>query len=149
MDATQHNTSGRARFWGIVSCMLFLLATLAGLDAVQSYWRSPGNEVTLVGGGSARLSGPMPKGIAKPQHLNAIWLGTAKISFVPEEDNGEATKGTNVWQATVHADKVQNVQTGALVIEDLQLATDTETGTVTKIQNTDLGSANKKFSTIT
>ena len=138
MDAIQQNLSGNARIFGIFSCVLFILAAFAGLDALQSYWRSPSNEVALVGGGSIHLSGPMPKGVTEPQHLNAIWLGTAKISFVPEKDNGEAISGKDLWQATLHAGKVQKVHSGALVIEDLQLGSDAETGTVTKKQNTDL-----------
>ena len=138
MDAIQQNESGSPRFWGIASCVLFLLATLAGLDALQSYWRTPHNAVSLVGGESVVISGPMPDTVTQPQYLHPIWLGTAKLSFtvVGESENAPSQQGT--WQATLHAGKVQHMQTGTLVVEDLLLGSDTETGTVTKIQNKDL-----------
>lgn len=136
MDATPQNLPGNPRAWGMVACVLFMLAAFAGLDALQSHWRTPNNEVALVGGGSVLISGPMPKKAVKPQYLEPIWLGTAKISFVVESENTASKKST--WQATLHAAKVQRMQTGTLVVEDLLLGTDAETGTVTKIQNTDL-----------
>lgn len=138
MNATQQSMAGNARVWGGVSCVLFLLAALAGLDALQSYWRTPANEVCLVGGESIIISGPMPRGAAKPQHLQPIWLGTAKLSFVVEGEKDNVPSNKNTWQATLQAGAVRTVQTGTLVVEDLMLATDKDTGTVTKIQNTDL-----------
>ena len=138
MDAKQQNFPNNVRTWGVACCVLFILAALAGLDALQSYWRTPNNEVSMVGGESVVISGPMPKGTAKQQYLQPIWLGTAKVSFVVEGENDNGTSNKGTWQATLHSGKVQKVQTGTLVVEDLLLATDKETGTVTKIQNTEL-----------
>ncbi|WP_027187609.1 hypothetical protein [Desulfovibrio cuneatus] len=138
MDAKQQNVRGAPCVWGVVACVLFLLAALAGLDALQSYWCTPSNEVALVGGESTVISGPMPKNAGKPQYLEPIWLGSAKLSFALEGESGNATSKKSTWKATLHAGNVQRVQTGTLVVEDLMLATEKETGSVTKIQNTDL-----------
>lgn len=109
----------RSRLWGKISAVIFMLAALAVMDALQSLVRHEFNSVDLVPGETILLSGMLPAKVKDLQGLNYSIEGGSGIMFTPVETYKGFWMGGHMWRAELSAAADAAPGQAVLVIEDI------------------------------
>lgn len=89
----------RSRFLGRLSALIFLLAALAVVDALQTLMRHEFNHIDAVPGERILVSGMLPAGLSNHEKMEIHVEGEAGVSLVPFETYKGFWMGGQMWRA--------------------------------------------------
>lgn len=136
-DALRHALAAqrKARLAGYVSACFWALAVLFVVDGLQMLMRSDFNQMDLVLGEQAPISGAMPLQAKSREDIVAIIEGLDGLSFTPITDFKGFWLGAHMWRATLDARAVIAPGKGILTVLDLVPAKSTTGNATIMVQN--------------
>ena len=109
----------RSRFFGRMSAVIFLLAALAVVDALQTLVRHEFNAIDLVPGETQIVSGMLPAGSKSHEELEISVEGEPGVSFIPVETYKGFWMGGHMWRAELSASPAVRPGTVVITVKDI------------------------------
>ena len=91
----------RSRFFGRVSAIVFFLAALAIIDALQTLMRQEFNHIDALPGERISVAGVLPAGMTSHEGMQIIVEGDPGVSLLPFETYKGFWMGGNMWRASL------------------------------------------------
>ena len=128
-------TLRKARLTGYASACFCTLALLLLIDGLQMLMRSDFNQVDLVMGEQAPMSGAMPLQAKEYGDIVAIIEGHDELEFIPLMDFKGLWFGAHMWRATLDASAATAPGRAVLTVVDLVPAKSTTGNATIMVQN--------------
>ncbi|MDL2316207.1 hypothetical protein LJC59_03910 [Desulfovibrio sp. OttesenSCG-928-A18] len=93
----------RSRLLGRVSAVIFFIAALAVVDALQTLMRHEFNRIELIPGESVLVSGMLPSEVKSHEQIEFTIAGDECLRFVPRETYKGFWMGGHMWRAELSA----------------------------------------------
>jgi len=117
--AQAKNLLARSRFFGRLSALLFILASVAVVDSLQTLIRHEFNAIGIVPGESMLVSGAMPVDARTLEDLEVSIEGDPGLSFKPLETYQGFWFGGRMWRAELSADPGMRPGRAVLTVKEI------------------------------